>query len=184
MEPSNNKLCSIGTPKPAPHDPKAEATPSNLPLKANGLVPEKQPGTSTHSPEETTYWNVRNKKLEQQAAVQQSSLFLGCQFYLNGYLGKSTPWKLTKLIQANGGKVRPMINKHTTHIICTNLSGSKAHQRLQVVKFFLLHFFKTELWDAFLYFRALDHSGSKCCTQIGFCSVSTKTDECLLQNFL
>jgi len=54
----------------------------------------------------------------------------------SGYLGETiTALKLNKLINTNGGNTTPYLRKNiVTHVICTNLAGTKVQQILDLKK--------------------------------------------------
>ncbi|KAH9106333.1 hypothetical protein AeMF1_018033 [Aphanomyces euteiches] len=61
-----------------------------------------------------------------------STLFQGCNFYFNGRTGNVSSYYLIKMVKAHGGSISIMHRKsRVTHVIATNLSGSKTEAVLQ-----------------------------------------------------
>ncbi|ETV98637.1 hypothetical protein H310_08754 [Aphanomyces invadans] len=55
-----------------------------------------------------------------------STLFQGCNFYFNGHTGNVSSYNLIKMVKAHGGNTSIVHRKtRVTHVIATNLSGSK-----------------------------------------------------------
>ncbi|CAK4085947.1 unnamed protein product [Aphanomyces euteiches] len=61
-----------------------------------------------------------------------STLFQGCNFYFNGRTGNVSSYYLIKMVKAHGGSISITHRKsRVTHVIATNLSGSKTEAVLQ-----------------------------------------------------
>ncbi|KAF0694869.1 Aste57867_14269 [Aphanomyces stellatus] len=61
-----------------------------------------------------------------------SSLFQGCNFYFNGRTGDVSSYYLIKMVKAHGGNTSIMHRKtRVTHVIASNLSGSKTEAVIQ-----------------------------------------------------
>ncbi|ORY28262.1 BRCT domain-containing protein [Naematelia encephala] len=80
----------------------------------------------------TTYWEVRNAKMAEQAREKTSELFRGCVFYINGSTGpRLSNLQLQHIITSNGGRFTATQNGSNTHIIANGgLSGSKTQKHI------------------------------------------------------
>ncbi|OWZ24682.1 DNA binding protein [Phytophthora megakarya] len=62
----------------------------------------------------------------------QSNIFKGCRIVFNGRTGKVSSYYLAKLVQEHGGNVASaMTATRVTHMVGSNLSGSKADKVLK-----------------------------------------------------
>ncbi|KAJ3303551.1 deoxycytidyl transferase [Kappamyces sp. JEL0829] len=75
------------------------------------------------------YMAVKKAKLQAQSALltaQRSSIFSGCAFYLNGYLGSEWTFiDLKDLIISHGGHVYEHLSSKCTHILATSMTAAK-----------------------------------------------------------
>ena len=73
------------------------------------------------------YWDLRERKLENQREKAESHVFAGCVFYILGYVGRGddSRFSINKLIEKNGGKSVIMITSQVTHIVTRNLCQRK-----------------------------------------------------------
>ncbi|KAK8883773.1 hypothetical protein M9Y10_042872 [Tritrichomonas musculus] len=75
------------------------------------------------------YWETREKKLEAQMQKAETSIFKNCVFYILGYVGRGegSRYRLSKIIEQNGGRNEIMVTSRTTHIISRSICHSKRH---------------------------------------------------------
>lgn len=75
------------------------------------------------------YWKTREKKLEDQMQIAETSIFKNCVFYILGYVGRGdeSRYRLSKIIEKNGGRNEIMVTSRTTHVISRDLCHSKRH---------------------------------------------------------
>lgn len=84
-----------------------------------------------HKKEEDTtienYWKSREKKLEAQMQKAETSIFRNCVFFILGYVGRGdeSRYRLSKIIEQNGGRNDIMVTSRTTHIISRDICHSK-----------------------------------------------------------
>lgn len=76
-----------------------------------------------------SYWETREKKLKAQMQVAETSIFKNCVFYILGYVGRGeeSRYRLSKIIEKNGGRNEIMVTSRTTHIISRAICHSKRH---------------------------------------------------------
>ncbi len=95
-------------------------------------VRDVQPTEKKDSPKKQGVTDVHlSQKKSSQKSQETHGIFEGCRVYFNGRTNGLSAYHLNKILVLNGGNFMIFPNKHTTHVICNNLSLTKTNKALK-----------------------------------------------------